>query len=81
MKFVTAITLAAIATASAASASTLANFDDDKNGTISVDEYLDAFGPEQGREQFYVIDKNNDLMIDVAEYWGATNSAGLLSNR
>lgn len=81
MKFVTAITLAAIATASAANASTLVNFDDDKDGSISVSEYLDAFGPEQGREQFYVIDKNNDLMIDVAEYQGATNGAGLLSNK
>jgi len=67
MKFVTAITLA--------------GFDDDKDGTISLSEYLDAFGPEQGREQFYVIDKNNDLVIDVAEYWGATNGAGLLSEK
>ena len=80
MKAVTLLTLAAVATASAASAS-LPRFDDNKDGTLSVAEYLDAFGPEQGREQFYVIDKNNDQMIDVAEYWAATNGAGLLSNQ
>ena len=80
MKAVTLLTLAAVATASAASAS-LPRFDDNKDGTLSVAEYLDAFGPEQGREQFYVIDKNNDLIIDKDEYQRATNSAGLLSEK
>lgn len=80
MRFITALTLAAIAIGSAANAS-LPRFDDDKDGTISVSEWLDAFGPEQGREQFYHVDRNNDLVIDKHEYQAETNDAGILANK
>ena len=80
MKAITLMTLAAIATASAANAS-LPRFDDNGNGTISVEEYLDAFGPEQGVEQFRHIDKNGNGMIDAVEYRAETNDSGLLAGK
>lgn len=71
----TAVIIAAAATANAA----YVDFDRDGDNMISVSEWTHAFGPERGIEQFYIIDKNDDMMIDLAEFQAQTNDAGLLS--
>jgi len=38
-----------------------------------------VFGPDRGIEQFHIIDKNDDMYIDLAEFQAQTNDAGLLS--
>jgi len=74
------MTLAAVVTATAASAS-LPQIDRDNSGTISASEFLHVYGPDAGIEQFRHADRNNDQMVDAKEYLAETNSGGLFANR
>lgn len=73
MKTLITMTLAAVVTASAASAS-LTQIDRNDDGAISAAEFLHVYGPDAGIEQFNAIDKNNDLLVDASEFAAQTNS-------
>lgn len=79
MKTLITLTLAAVVSASAASAS-LTQVDRDGNGGISATEFLKVYGPEAGIEQFNAADRNNDQMVDASEYLAETHSGGLFEN-
>lgn len=76
---VLALTAAALIAATATANAAYQDFDRNDDTMISAEEFLDVFGPDRGIEQFYIIDKNNDMQIDLAEFQAQTNDAGLLS--
>jgi len=73
------MTVAAVVAGSAAFAS-LPQVDGNNDGTISASEFLHVYGPEAGIEQFRHADRNNDQMVDAAEYLAETHSGGLFEN-
>ena len=72
MKTLITMTLAAVVTATAASAA-LPRLDSDNSGTISASEFLHVYGPDAGIETFYAIDTNNDQVVDASEFAAETN--------
>ena len=72
MKTLITMTLAAVVTATAASAA-LPRLDTDNSGTISASEFLHVYGPDAGIEQFNAIDRNNDQVVDAKEFAAETN--------
>jgi Ca2+-binding EF-hand superfamily protein len=79
MKLVTALTIAAIASASAASAS-ISRIDANDDGVVSKTEFLHVYGPERDVSTFRAADANNDGVIDGAEFKAETSGAGLFEN-
>ncbi len=76
MKTITFLTLAAIATASAANAS-VARLDKNGDNVISASEFLNVYGPDRGIEQFNHADTNNDRVIDAGEFAAESGSHGI----
>ena len=72
MKTLITLTLAAVVTATGASAA-LPRLDKDNSGTISASEFLAVYGPDAGIEQFNAIDRNNDQVVDASEFALETN--------
>ena len=72
MKTLITLTLAAVVTATAASAA-LPRLDMDNSGTISASEFLHVYGPDAGIEQFRAIDTSNDQVVDASEFAAETN--------
>jgi Ca2+-binding EF-hand superfamily protein len=79
MKLVTALTIAAIASASAATAS-ISTLDQNDDGVISKTEFLHVYGPDLDVSNFRAADWNNDGVIDGAEFKAETSGSGLFEN-
>ena len=79
MKTLVTLTLAAVVSASAASAS-LTQIDSNNDGAISKAEFLHVYGPERGVEQFRAADRNNDQMVDAKEFLSESNTGGIFAD-
>ncbi len=79
MKTLITLTLAAVVSASAASAS-LTQIDSNADGAISKAEFLHVYGPDAGVEQFRAADRNNDQLVDAKEYLRESNTGGIFAN-
>jgi hypothetical protein len=79
MKTLITLTLAAVVSATAASAS-LNQVDRNDDGAISASEFLHVYGPDAGIEQFRAADRNNDQLVDASEYLAQTNGGGVFAD-
>ena len=71
-------TVAALAFATAATATEMSDHDANADGVLSVEEFAAAF-EDLDPAIFTVVDKNEDGMIDPAEYAAATAEDGPLA--